>query len=119
MFWKSKRVKQLEELVGLLKAQLEAHRKPPENIYTLVQIPQPTDHQTFHTHIANLTDDPFYLFYFTQLRRKTTDNFETHGKDNAEFYRGRLAAIGDIFLDARQSKAILTTAKPEQEAKRE
>ena len=116
MFWKSKRMKELEKLVSLLEEQVKELKKPKE-IYTLVQVPGPNDQATFQKTIADFVDNPFYLFYFQQARRKATDDFEYKGKDMAEFYRGKLAAIGDIFLDARQAKMALNTIKSEQEEK--
>ena len=105
--FKSKRMKELEELVEHLQEKLEEATKAPIEIFTLVQVPGPNDQVAFHTKISSLADDPIYMFYIDQLRRKATEGFERMGKDNAEFYRGKLAAFGEIILDARQSRVIL------------
>lgn len=110
MMWKSKRTKQLEEYIDVLKSQVNAlSDKKSVEIYTLVQVPGESDRDTFNRKIAGFIDDPFYLFYLTQARRKATDAFEANGKELSEYYRGKLAAIGEIFIDARQSKRILQT----------
>jgi hypothetical protein len=107
MVWNKnkERIKQLEELVKLYSEKLEEKKTVP--VYTLIRAPGTDDYTAFHTRISSLIEDPIFLFYLHQMRLKYTDQFEVSGKDMAEFYRGKLAAIGDLFLDARQSKNAL------------
>jgi hypothetical protein len=115
MFKSKKRIADLEELVDIYKKRIEEFNQPKPPVYTLVQVPGANDQIAFHTKIANLLDDPLYLFYLNQLRRKATDSFEIDGNGKAEFYRGKLAAIGEIFIDARHSKAILQNSAEQKE----
>jgi hypothetical protein len=52
---------------------------------------------------STLTENPFLLFYFVQLRKRVLDEFIVGGKD-AEYYRGKLAAIGEIMNDSRMAR---------------
>lgn len=107
--WQSKREKQLEALSTLQAekiARIESASLAAR--FVPIAVPQATDMQAWYTHIAALGSDPLYLFYLTQLRREIIDNFETDGKTDSEFYRGQLAVIGKIFLDARKAANSLT-----------
>jgi hypothetical protein len=111
MIWfKTKREKELEELCGMYKKQLEDLNKAVPNFassFVCVGVPTPEDMKAYHTKIAALTTDPLYLFYLVQLRRSVVDEFEILGKDSPEYYRGKLALIGMLFQDAAKASKQL------------
>jgi hypothetical protein len=102
--FKSKREKELEELIALYKGKIEAlENASPAAKYVAVQVPQASDMTAYWTKVAAFSTDPLYVFYLSQLRREIVDRFETMGDGKAEYYRGMLAAVGQMFNDARKS----------------
>ncbi len=113
--WKTKRERELEELVAAYQAQIKvltdtqgSNINPAQ--FVNVPIPQESDMPEYWRKLAALLDDNFYLFYLTQLRRTIVDQFEVNGNDKAEYFRGKLAVIGDIINDSR--KARIQMLKP-------
>jgi len=113
--FKTRREIDLERLVEVQQQQLDTLQKPknPSGQFVTCQIPGPTDMRTYHEKIAALVDDPFYLFYLTQLRRTVVDEFEAAMNGNSEFFRGQLALIGLLFHDARKAKNQLGEVEPD------
>lgn len=104
-WFKTKRECQLEELVEAYRTKLEAIPKASKVVeFVNVPVPQAEDMPEYWRKIAALVDDPFYLFWLVQLRRSIVDDFETSGSDKAEYYRGKLAMIGEIISDSRKAK---------------
>ncbi len=108
------RVADLEALVKAQEERLKQYRDNPAAAFVSVPVPQENDMRAYWTKIAAFTADPLYLFYLSQLRREVVDNFEVASPDKAEFYRGQLAAIGQIFSDARRAKKSIDAAGIEQ-----
>jgi hypothetical protein len=108
MFISDKKIKDFEELAGIYRGQISDLKTEIENKgFVHVPVPQQSDQVAYQTKIAALSEDPLYLFYFSQLRKSAVDGFERHGKDQAEFYRGKLSAIADVLSDARTARSAL------------
>jgi hypothetical protein len=105
--------KNLTKLVGEYRDRIERleRRVIAKEIsdYVSVPIPQMSDSFEYTKSIANIVDNSLTLFYLTQLRRSIVDEFQHAGKDNSEFYRGQLAAIGKIFDDATKARQKVAT----------
>lgn len=111
MIFKTKRVKELEELLSIYKEKNSSLENKINNfaaMFVPLQVPQESDMTAYWTRISSLVSDPLFLFYLTQLRREIVDRFEANGKDSPEFFRGMLTTIGQIFTDARKAQRQIT-----------
>jgi hypothetical protein len=111
MIWfKSKREKQLEQLVSLLQEKIASKEKENAvfvNSFTTIQVPRPEDMVAYWTALSKLVTDPLFVFYLTKMRTDILMGIEENGKDKYEFYRGMLAANGQLFIDARKAQKKL------------
>lgn len=111
MIWfKSKREKQLEQLVDLLKEKVAVNEQNNAifvNSFTTIQVPRPEDMVAYWTALSKLVSDPLFVFYLTKMRTDILMGIEQDGKDKYEFYRGMLAANGQLFIDARKAQKKL------------
>jgi hypothetical protein len=114
MIWfKSKREKDLEQLVKLL--QEKADNKDREesrfiNSFTTIQVPRPEDMVAYWTTISKLISDPLLVFYLTKMRTDILMEIEERGEGKYEFYRGMLTMNGQLFKDARKAQSELAKA---------
>lgn len=106
-----KRESELLELCNLYREQLaKAKERDLSGFsrYTVIPVPQTeTDERRLQEKVASLLEDPYFLFYISQLRRSIIDAFETSGRDMAEYYRGQLAMVGEIIRDAQRAKKMI------------
>lgn len=101
-FGKSQREKDLEQLVKMLQEKVDRwETRELTTFVTPVRAPGPGEMPEYMRLLAQLTANEMYLYHWSQTRRSITDDFEQSGADKAEFYRGKLAAIGDIFRAAK------------------
>jgi hypothetical protein len=111
MSWfKSKRTRDIEELLNLYREKIAVLERQNNNLsakYICIAVPQETDMEAYWTRISSLITDPFFVFYLSKLRRDIIDRFESSGENKAEYFRGMLTAIGQIFLDARSARSQL------------
>jgi hypothetical protein len=103
MWFNRKREKDLLALVDALQARCDRLENDNLMNFSVVKAPGAGMMPEYHRYVAELTRNEFYLFHWSQERRKIIDEFEMQGTAKAEFYRGKLAAIGDIFRSARNS----------------
>jgi hypothetical protein len=112
--FKTKRERDLEELINLYRGKIEKIKNDNEKLehkFIPIAVPRETDQRAYWEKITQLITDPLFVFYLNQLRFDIITEFEGNGKDNAEYYRGKLSAIGQIFMDARKAQKQLSGAK--------
>lgn len=106
MNWKwfaaTRRERQLEELVGLLKADIANLEKRPA--YIEVAVPSTNDQLAYWQALAKIEDDQLLRYHFAQMRNGIVSAFLVQGEKYSEFFRGKLSAIDEIVTDARNAK---------------
>lgn len=108
--FKSKREKQLEELTSLYAkkiSKLETELVKSSTQYVYVQVPAREHQFEYQKRIAEICDDKSFLFWFSQLQYSVLRDFEQDGKDNSEFYRGKLAMLKEIVDDSIKARDIV------------
>jgi hypothetical protein len=100
------RINKVKELVDAQSALIKSLEARPE---ALIQVPIPAVEEMaqYQSRIASLLDDKHTKFYLVNLRRSIADDFEANGSDKAEYYRGKLAAVGDIISDSRKARRVI------------
>jgi hypothetical protein len=104
-WFKSKRVKALEELVGLYKKNISELQVRPE--YVSVRVPGPDDKTAYWQKLSEFDTNEFFQWHFTRMREGITKAFVIQGKEHSEYFRGKLAAIDDILLDGKNARRKL------------
>jgi hypothetical protein len=85
-------------------AKIAELEKVPHEIWTVAMPPGPEQQREYWRKLADLLADPFYLFFLSENRRWAVDGFERSGKDNAEYYRGKLAQVHEFVEACRAAK---------------
>lgn len=114
MFWKSKRERDLEDAIKLYQKMLGDMKKRETSDdlgrYVHVPAPKPEEVQEYQRRIAAFIEDRLYLFYLAQLRREVVDQFQNDRNASADYYRGKLAVIGDLISDGQRARSVLNGA---------
>jgi hypothetical protein len=104
------KVKDLEELCREYQGKISQLEERPKEVFTVLRPPEAGDNIEFYRSIATLIDNKFLLFFLEQMRREFIEQFEVSGKELSEYYRGKLAAIGDLIKEARSAKKKMQEA---------
>jgi hypothetical protein len=107
MWLKSKREQALEELVGLYKKNIAEIQVRPQ--YVAVRVPGPDDQIAYWQKLAELDGNDFFRWHLTHMRDGIVKAFVVQGKEYGEYFRGKLAALDDIVLDAKNAQRKLDT----------
>lgn len=105
MFQWLKQKKELRELCEYYKRELEFSRN--NYPYITVDTPSPGCEKAYWTAIEKLGSDDFYKYYFTQMREKVVHAFGRQGKENSEYFRGKLSTIEEIMIDVKEARIHL------------
>jgi hypothetical protein len=106
---KTKREKELEELLGIYKKNLDAMGARPE--YVTVLVPQADNQIQYWQKLAALIADDYILFHLVRMKESIVKAFAMQGKDYPEYFRGKLACLDDLMTDAKNAKRKLDDIK--------
>ena len=93
--------KRLRALCDAYRKQIADLEKRPK--YVTVFKPGYAEQLEYWRKMAMFNTDEAMAYYFTQLREGIVDAFTVQGKEYAEFFRGKLAAIDDIITDSKSA----------------
>ena len=109
----------VNDLVAAYKEKIEGlEKQAPKEIFTQILPPGPDQEREYWRKLSDLLSDPFYVFFLAECRRWAIEGFERSGKDNSEYFRGKLTQVSEIVDLCRSARVKYLTApvveKPEE-----